>query len=60
MDFALLAAQMGADEAVDPNEASRFDLNADRQIDVADVAAFSEFWLERTDVGEPNEPVPEL
>lgn len=52
-DFALLAAEIDRIGA-DPNESHPFDLNADQRIDLLDVAAFCEFWLERTDVSEPD------
>ncbi len=54
-DFALLAAGFTGARAVDPNEHRLHDLNADDRVDIADVAAFNEYWLERTDAGEPAE-----
>jgi hypothetical protein len=53
VDLALLAAHLGTSSGADPNEISPFDLNVDGWIDTFDVAAFSEFWLERTDLSGP-------
>lgn len=52
-DFALLAAGFTGVCGVDPNQDGSLDLNADHRVDIADIAAFSDYWLERTDVGEP-------
>ncbi len=49
-DFARLAAGFGAAASPDPNESIPFDLNTDCRVDMLDVAAFSDYWLERTDV----------
>ncbi|HPC94650.1 MAG TPA: hypothetical protein PLU87_06910 [Sedimentisphaerales bacterium] len=49
-DLARLAAGFGTTAGPDPNESIPFDFNADRRVDMLDVAAFSEYWLERTDV----------
>lgn len=47
-DFARLATGFGSTAGPDPNESIPFDLNTDRRVDMLDVAAFSEYWLERT------------
>jgi hypothetical protein len=49
-DYALLATGLAEWGRADPNVSSRLDLNADFRVDILDVAAFSEYWLERTDV----------
>jgi hypothetical protein len=53
-DFARLAAGFGQIGGPDPNESNPFDLNADARLDMLDIAAFSEYWLERTDVEQPD------
>jgi hypothetical protein len=55
-DFALLAAQWGQVAVVDPNANGSPDLNADGIVDAFDMVLFSEYWLERTGLAEPNEP----
>jgi len=58
-DFTLLASHWGSAVHPDPNRIeAQVDLNADGQIDSADLALFSEYWLERTDRNEPNSPMP--
>lgn len=58
VDFALLAAEFGRTAGRDPNESVPFDFKADRRVDLLDVAAFSEYWLERTDVEPADGSVP--
>ena len=63
VDFALLARawRSGAPDPnqfepalpVDPNTPLSPDLNADDTVDLADLALFSAYWLERTDVNQP-------
>jgi len=53
-DFALLARRWRSVVDPDPNSAdTRFDVNTDSRVDTADLALFSEYWLERTDCGGP-------
>lgn len=52
-DFAILASGFAGTCVADPNQGHSLDLNEDCQVDIFDVAAFSEYWLERTDVDEP-------
>ncbi len=53
-DLALLVSRCGAIVAPDPNDPNApFDLDANGRVDVADIASFSEYWLERTDCGKP-------
>ena len=53
-DFALLAGRWRSAVDPDPNSPDvAFDLEADGRIDARDLAAFSEYWLERTDCGGP-------
>jgi len=40
----------------DPNTIRSLDLSDDGFIDANDIWRFSDYWLERTDVSEPNEP----
>ncbi len=53
VDFAMLASGFTGPRLADPNQGPSLDLNEDYQVDIFDVAAFSEYWLERTDVGKP-------
>jgi len=57
-DFARLAAGFGATASPDPNDGIPFDFNTDRCVDMLDVAAFSDYWLERTDVEPSDGSVP--
>lgn len=52
-DFAPLAAQWRQAAVPDPNLNGSPDLNADGLVDSFDVALFSAYWLERTDVNDP-------
>jgi hypothetical protein len=62
-DFALLASlwrtdapdpnQLEPAPPIDPNTVLSADLNADDIVDIADLALFSAYWLERTDVNQP-------
>ena len=54
VDFAPLALQWGQVAVPDPNMNGSPDLNADSVVDVLDMAFFSDYWLERTDVNEPD------
>jgi hypothetical protein len=63
VDFALLAHAWRSDAPdpnqfepappIDPNTVLSPDLNANDTVDVADLALFSTYWLERTDVNQP-------
>jgi hypothetical protein len=64
-DLALLAACYSAVVGPDPNDsAAPFDLDSNGRIDLGDIAAFSEYWLQRTDCGtlstDPNKSSPSL
>ncbi|MCL5282691.1 MAG: hypothetical protein M1376_22630 [Planctomycetes bacterium] len=53
-DLALLASRCGTVVGSDPNDpAAPLDLDCNGRIDLGDIAAFSEYWLERTDCGKP-------
>jgi len=62
-DFALLARawrsnapdpnQLEPAPPIDPNTVLSPDLNADGTVDAADLALFTAYWLERTDVSQP-------
>ena len=53
MDFAGLASQWGQEVPLGSAVRTPFDLDADGYVGFADVALFSEFWLERTDCNGP-------
>lgn len=40
----------------DPNATSPLDLTDDGFVDMLDMLIFADFWLERTDISEPNDP----
>jgi len=53
-DFAKLASRWGSELDADPNNpGAAMDLDADRSIDVNDLAMFNDFWLERTAAPDP-------
>jgi hypothetical protein len=53
-DLALLAKTWRLPAAPDANNpGAKFDLDADSRVDVADLALFAGYWLERTDCNEP-------
>jgi len=64
MDFALLVSRWGQEVPLGSAVRTPFDLDADGYVGFADVALFSEFWLERADCNgpatDPNTPVPLL
>jgi len=54
-DFALLASRWRSAADPDPNSSdTAFDLDADGRIDARDLAAFNEYWLERTDCNQAS------
>lgn len=58
-DFALLACQWRHMVEIDPNAPAPSDLDEDGFVGTLDLAMFSEYWLERTDcndVDDPNAP----
>lgn len=57
-DFALLAPHWRQAGNADPNGAATPDLDGDGLVTPSDIAAFSQYWLERTDCNDPPaEPV---
>ena len=56
LDFSLLASQWQHIVGLDPNSPAPVDLDGDGYIGALDVALFSEYWLERTDCNDANDP----
>ncbi len=53
-DFALLAGQWRGTVPADPNATVKADLDGDEAVELADLALFCDYWLERTDIVDPN------
>ena len=53
-DFALLAGQWRGTVPADPNATAKADLDGDEAVELADLAMFCDYWLERTDIVDPN------